>query len=64
MKFLKNIVNKLGMVVQACNCSYSGGRNWKIMNSMLSLAKLARHYLKNKIRRKGLGHRLSVRVLY
>jgi hypothetical protein len=43
------------MVVCVYNPSYSGGGGRKITSSKLSLPKLVRPYLKNKIQIKGVG---------
>jgi hypothetical protein len=43
------MLNKLGVVVLACNPSFSGGRVRRITNLRPAQAKLVRSYLKNKI---------------
>jgi hypothetical protein len=47
---IRNQVVLLGIVVNAYNPSYSGGRGKRIINSRPALAKLVRSYLKTKIK--------------
>jgi hypothetical protein len=54
---------KQGMVVHACNPTYSGVGGGRSRNMRPALAKLVRPFLKNKIKTKGLGHSSNGRAL-
>jgi hypothetical protein len=53
-KVLEKAITQPGMVTQACNLSYSGGRGRRILNSRQGQTNLAEPYLKDKIPTKGL----------